>query len=244
MMAKKGSGKKKHPVLEYLEAIGVALLVAGLLRFFLVEAFRIPSGSMIETLAIGDFIFVNKLSYRSEIPYSILGVRIPGGGTTLRDWGLPEHGDIAVFRYPADPSTDYIKRIVGLPGDTIELRQNELVVNGEKLPRAFVRTTTYKDRGCEEIAGRVFTEDNGEKKYQVILRDGTDPFENFGPITVKAGHVFAMGDNRDNSYDSRAWGQVPVGNIKGRALFVWLSVDGCGSWLERIRFGRFGKLVR
>jgi len=234
----------KSALREYVEAIGIALLLALTLRFFVVEAFKIPSGSMIETLAIGDFIFVNKLSYRTEIPYSVVGFKVPGGGTTLKDWGGPERGDVMVFRFPADPTVDYIKRVVGLPGDVIEVKRNELYVNGDKLARQFVRTTSYNDKNCRGDRARVYLEDNGTEQYPVLLRDGPDPFENYGPTTVKDGHLFVMGDNRDNSSDSRAWGQVPAGNVKGKALFVWLSVDGCGGLMDRIRWSRIGKGVR
>jgi signal peptidase I len=170
-------------------------------------------------------------------------MRIPGGGTTLGSWDMPERGDIVVFRYPSDQKVDYIKRIIGLPGDSIELRRNELFVNGQQYARQFARTMTYTDQQCRTERGRVFVEDNGSKQYEVVLRDGPDAFENFGPITVKPGHLFAMGDNRDNSSDSRAWGQVPAEYVKGRALFVWLSVDPCRSWLGKVRLRRFGHKV-
>ncbi|MCO4773070.1 MAG: signal peptidase I [Deltaproteobacteria bacterium] len=236
--------KKKSTVREYAEAIGIALLLALTLRFFVIEAFKIPSGSMIETLAIGDFIFVNKFSYRTEIPYSVLGAEIPGGGTTLKEWSRPERGDVMVFRFPADPKVDYIKRVVGVEGDVIQVKRNELYVNNVKYARQFVRSTSYKDKNCREDRARIYTENDGTNEYTVLLRDGPDPFETFGPVTVKRDHVFVMGDNRDNSSDSRAWGQVPVGNIKGKAMFVWLSLNGCAGALDRVRWSRFGTAVR
>ena len=241
------SGARRKSVLrEYAEAITIALAVALLLRFFVIEAFKIPSGSMVETLAIGDFIFVNKMSYRTEVPYTVLGVRFPGGGTTIKEWRQPDRGDIVVFRFPTDQKVDYIKRVVGLPGDTIELRGNQLLVNGEQYERTFQERMTYNDQHCRSGSGALFVEDNGKDQYSVLLREGSNAFENFGPVHVKEGHLFAMGDNRDNSSDSRAWGQVPIEYVKGRAMFVWLSLDRCSDLLslERVRWSRFGHVVK
>ena len=237
--------KPKGAIREYVEAITIALSLALFLRFFVIEAFKIPSGSMIETLEIGDFIFVNKMSYRTEIPYSVLGLKIPGGGTTLGDWDTPERGDIAVFRYPKDPSVDYIKRIVALPGQTVELRRGELFLDGEKVGRKFVRTTKYRDQTCREVSASLWREGTGDEAYEVRLEERQRGLrvDNFGPLEIEPGHVFAMGDNRDNSSDSRIWGQVPIDNIKGRAMFVWLSRDACGGFLG-LRWSRFGELVR
>jgi signal peptidase I len=237
--------KPKSALREYVEAITIALTLALGLRFFVIEAFKIPSGSMIETLAIGDFIFVNKLSYRTEIPYSLLGVKIPGGGTTLVEWSGPDRGDVAVFRFPKDPSVDYIKRIVAIEGDTVELRRGEVFLNGEKLERKFIRTTKYNDQNCRPVNAGLWREDNGERTYEVLLEERQRGMrvDNHGPETIKPGHAFAMGDNRDNSSDSRIWGQVPVENIKGRALFVWLSRDSCGGFLG-LRWSRFFEGVR
>ena len=231
--------KKKSVFREYVEAILIALLVALTLRFFVIEAFKIPSGSMIETLAIGDFIFVNKLSYRTEVPYTALGVKVPGGGTTLVEWDQPERGDVVVFRYPNDQKIDYIKRVVALPGDQVELRRGVLYVNGAEHTRRFVGNYRYDSQSCIPEEARHFVESNGEREYSVLARAGVQSGENFGPVTIRDGHFFAMGDNRDNSSDSRVFGQAPIHNIKGRALFVWLSIDRCGSWGGKVRWSRF-----
>jgi len=239
------SGAHTKSVLrEYVEAIVIALAVALLLRFFVVEAFKIPSGSMVETLAIGDFIFVNKMAYRTEVPYTALSIPVPFGGTTIKEWSQPERGDIIVFRFPTDQKVDYIKRVIGVPGDTIELRANKLVVNGQAYAREYKEKVVYKDQHCNVNSAAHYLEDNGEDQYSVLLREGANPFENFGPVRVKEGHLFMMGDNRDNSSDSRAWGQVPIEYVKGRAMFVWLSLDRCAGFSERIRFSRFGQAVR
>jgi len=243
-MAEEKRRKEKGIVREYTEAIVVALTIALLLRFFVIEAFKIPSGSMIDTLEIGDFIFVNKLSHRTEIPWGLLGVEFPGGGKTLVDWRDVERGDIVVFRYPLDPGTDYIKRIVGLPGDVIEGKRGDLFINGEKVKRQLVKTTSFKTAQCSEHKGREYKETLGDREYSVILQDGQGAYDSFGPIEVRAGHIFAMGDNRDNSSDSRAWGQVPAHNVKGRAMFVWLSIDPCKPFPTNVRLRRFLHFVR
>lgn len=236
--------KKKSAFREYAEAILIALVVALSLRFFVIEAFKIPSGSMIETLAIGDFIFVNKLSYRTEVPYTALGMKVPGGGTTLAHWDEPERGDVVVFRFPADPKIDYIKRVVALPGDTVELRRGVLYVNGQENKRRFVENYKYKNQACVHEEARRYLEDNGQETYSVLARAGVQAGENFGPVTIREGHFFAMGDNRDNSSDSRVFGQAPITNIKGRAMFVWLSLDRCGGLANRIRWSRFFHAVK
>jgi signal peptidase I len=236
--------KPKGAFREYVEAILIALSVALLLRFFVIEAFKIPSGSMIETLAIGDFIFVNKLSYRSEIPYSFLGVGIPGGGKTLKEWDQPDRGDVVVFRYPNNQKVDYIKRVVALSGDVVEVRSGVLFVNGQEHQRTFLEDYEYMSQGCSTERVRMFSEDNGERQYRVLARGGSPGGRNFGPVTVRDEHFFAMGDNRDNSSDSRVFGQVPIRYVKGRALFVWLSMDPCQSWLGKVRWGRFFHRVR
>ena len=236
---------KKGPIREYAEAVIVALAVALMLRFFVIEAFKIPSGSMIETLAIGDFIFVNKLSYGAQIPFSFLGVGLPGGGTELMRWDEPSRGDVAVFRWPGNQKIDYIKRLVAVGGDTVEVRANELYLNGEKAPRKFVRTVTFYDKTCREQSGRLYSERIDDREYNVILGRGNGGgFQNFGPIKVKDGHVFAMGDNRDHSSDSRDWGQVDIRNVKGRALFAWLSIDPCAGLSGKLRVRRIGLPVR
>jgi len=229
---------------EYFEAITIALAVALFLRFFVVEAFKIPSGSMVDTLEIGDFIFVNKLAYRTEIPFTALSVPVPLGGTTLKEWRQPERGDIIVFRWPVDPHIDYIKRVVGVPGDVIEMRGDALFVNGKKHRREYVESYGYLGQDCRPRTVKRFAESDGENEYSILQERRAGLFRNFGPIQVEPGHLFMMGDNRDNSSDSRAWGQVPIHNVKGRALFVWLSLNRCGSLSERVRWSRFGQAVR
>ena len=201
------STKQKSTVREYAEALGVALLLALLIRGFIVQAFKIPSGSMLPTLQIGDHILVNKFIYgpRLEVPLTSLSLgHLPG----LRH---PERGDVVVFIWPKDRSKDFIKRVVGTEGQTVELRNRRLYVDGEPV-------------------------DDPHAHYTAPGATGG----NFGPFTVPADSVFVMGDNRDQSYDSRFWGPVRLDDIKGKALIIYWSWDGPDRW---IRWERIGRLV-
>ncbi|MEW6268392.1 MAG: signal peptidase I [Thermodesulfobacteriota bacterium] len=197
--------KAKSTFREYAEALLVALALALFIRTFFVQAFKIPSGSMLPTLQIGDHLLVNKLLY---------GIRIPVYGTRLLGYFEPERGDIIVFVYPEDREKDFIKRVVGVPGDEIEIRNKRLYRNGEPV---------------------------GEEPYaQYSEPSEAGPRDNFGPVTVPEGHVFVMGDNRDHSFDSRFWGFVPYEDIKGKAFVIYWSWDGDDSW---VRWSRIGRLV-
>jgi len=248
---------RRSPSLEYALSIGKALAVALLLRLFVIEAFKIPSGSMIPTLLIGDHIFVNKLSY---------GLRLPVVNWEPFHWGGYERGEIIVFVNPQDDGRpflerrDYIKRIVGLPGDTIEVRNEVVYVNGVPQPREKVEDEfAYFDREgddgpwhgleAELWKEKLFHPDGTVSVTHDVIRHpnrGHLAFE--GPFVVPENHLFMMGDNRDNSADSRAGGwYVPFGHVKGRAMIIWLSLGKPGLWFwgeTGIRFERFFKLVR
>ncbi len=214
----------------------VILIVFGL-RSFVVEPFKIPSGSMIPTLLVGDFILVNKWTY---------GIRLPVINKKIIDINQPQRGEVMVFRYPADPSMDYIKRVVGLPGDRVEYIDKRLTINGE--PVAQQETGSYLHPDRLYYSPR-YTEKLGDTEYSVLIERDAPAFIqqalNFphrqnctyvsGGVrcTVPAGHYFAMGDNRDASSDSRMWGFVPDENIVGRAFFIWFNFND----LKRI--GRF-----
>jgi signal peptidase I len=213
------------------------ILIVFLLRSFLVEPFKIPSGSMIPTLLIGDFILVNKFTY---------GIRLPVANVKVLDLGAPKRGDVMVFRFPDDPSLDYIKRVVGLPGDRIEYRNKRLIVNGVTVP--VQRADDYLSRERMQYSRRYVEQVNGTQ-YEVLVDDelpasvqpstvfpapGNCNYNTSGIVcTVPAGHYFVMGDNRDNSSDSRVWGFVPDQNIVGKAFFIWLNLNELG------RFGTF-----
>ena len=237
---------RKSTAREYAESIGVALAVALLLRAFVVEAFQIPSGSMIPTLEIGDHIFVSKFAY---------GIGIPFTNKKIVEFSDPKHGDIIVFRYPPDPSTDFIKRVVGLPGDLVELRHNQVFINGEPMARERdASICRYNEgRSPEEARDCELWVETLDRKTHKVYQDPNQPPQDWGPRLVPSRSVFVMGDNRDNSRDSRVWGFVPYDNIKGRALVVWWSRDpayggwspeGVAEWFKSIRFGRFFSVVR
>jgi signal peptidase I len=236
---------RKSTVREYSESIGVAVAIALLLRAFVVEAFQIPSGSMIPTLEVGDHIFVSKFAY---------GLTIPFTNTKVLQLAEPKRGDIIVFKFPGDQSVDYIKRVVGLPGDVIEMRQEELYINGhavtrERVPRPYHYSDASHGSGPpEDHEGELWLETLDGRKHETIQEPVRGP-RDFERKVVPVGHVFVMGDNRDNSSDSRVWGTVDRDLIKGRALIVWWSratVDGMSpvDWLKSIRWNRFFQAVR
>ncbi len=230
------SAFRKGEVREYIESIGFAILVALGLRAVVVEAFKIPSGSMIPTLQVGDHIFVNKFIYGPAIPF-----------TSARFWKNlpPKRGDVMVFAYPEDPEKDFIKRVIGLPGDRVEARNGHPVINGWEVPSCLVGTYEYDD--FEPIrmrrSGQLFVEYLGTEAFLTLYnKQGDIPGKVEGPYSVLPNQVFVMGDNRHNSHDSRAWfngqgGGVPFENIRGKALFVWLSLGNSMDW------GRLGTPV-
>lgn len=208
------------------------ILIVFVLRSFLFEPFKIPSGSMIPTLLVGDFILVNKFTY---------GIRLPVINTKIIDINDPQRGDVMVFRYPEDPSLDYIKRVVGLPGDTIAYQNKRLSINGvavdaEKLPDYLHTERLYYSQQFGERLGEVdhkFLNDVDAPDFIQGVADFPHrencTYNAAGVICkVPAGHYFMMGDNRDNSRDSRAWGFVPEQNIVGKAVFIWLNFSDLG----------------
>ena len=222
---------------EYSVSFFPVILIVFLLRSFLVEPFKIPSGSMIPTLLVGDFILVNKFTY---------GIRIPVLNRKVIELGSPQRGDVMVFRYPEDPSLDYIKRVVAVPGDRIEYRGKRLSINGQPVPVRQI--DDYLSRERMQYSRR-YLERLGAAEHEILVEEDAPalpphvrafPFAgnclyNTGGLacTVPPGHYFVMGDNRDNSSDSRVWGFVPDGNIVGKAFFIWLNFSELG------RFGSF-----
>lgn len=209
----------KEPIIvEYARFLFPVVLIVFILRGFIAEPFRIPSGSMLPTLEIGDFILVSKFSY---------GVRVPVINKKVIDLGSPERGDVIVFRYPENPSIDYIKRVIGVPGDKIAYYNKTVYIND--------KPQNQTDKGIYEVENQGKYSHQREHLNDVhhdILVNPFLPASDF-VIEVPAGHYFVMGDNRDNSRDSRAWGFVPDGNLVGRAFFVWMHWNG-GPGFKRI----------
>ncbi len=200
--------KPKSKLREYIEAILLAIVIAFFIRTFVIQAYKIPSGSMKPTLQIGDHILVSKFNY---------GVKLPFLRSTLIPLGTPKRGDILVFIYPEDRSKDFIKRLIGLPGDTIEIRNKKIFLNS--LPLNDTRGV-YVD--------------------SLIIPGSVQPRDNFGPVTVPEDSIFVMGDNRDESYDSRFWGFVKMKDVLGKALIIYWSWNHEDTW---VRWGRIGSIL-
>ena len=211
---------KKSTIREYAEALAIAVLLALFIRTFIIQAFKIPSGSMKSTLLIGDHLLVNKFTY---------GIKIPFIDKFLIQFKKPEKGDVVVFKWPEDESKDFIKRVIGVAGDTIEIKDDQLYVNHKKVKTILVGK--YSD---EEMSNAdVYEEIIGNKKHKILHK--REKHENFGPVTVPKDSIFVMGDNRDNSQDSRYWGFVKLEKIKGKALIIYWSWPHWKRFLKIIR---------
>ena len=209
--------RSKSTTREYIEAIVIAIVLALFIRTFIIQAFKIPSGSMLETLQIGDHLLVSKFIY---------GIKMPFTGKVLVPIKEPKRGDIVVFQYPQDPSLDYIKRVVAVGGETVEIKDKKVFINGEPL-----------------------ADDHGQFKDKRIVHASEGPRDNFGPATVPEGKLFVMGDNRDNSFDSRFWGFVDLTAVRGKAFILYWSWDVQYNLfsldrLTSVRWGRIGNLVK
>jgi len=201
--------KRKSKVQEYAEAIVIAILIALFVRTFIVQAFKIPSGSMKPTLLVGDHLLVNKFIY---------GVKIPWVRKTLIPVSTPQRDDVVVFIYPEDRSKDFIKRVIAVGGDTIEIRNKKIFLNGRP----------YRDL-------------HGVNVDDFVVPSAMQPRDNFGPVTVPPGKIFVMGDNRDQSYDSRFWGYVDLRDVLGKAFIIYWSWD---REHRQVRWERIGRVIR
>ena len=220
---KRAAGAADPVIVEYSKSFFPVILVVFFIRSFVVEPFKIPSGSMMPTLLAGDFILVNKFTY---------GLRVPILNNTFIEIDKPQRGDVFVFHYPPDPSIDYIKRVVGLPGDKIAYRNKQIFINGEPVKLSLVGDYQYVTSGLNMVNAKHYQEQLGEVRHDVLIEDNSLSID--GETEVPAGHYFAMGDNRDNSKDSRSWGFVPEDNLVGKAFLIWWNFDD---------FGRIGNTI-
>lgn len=217
----------KEPTwIEYCKSFFPVILAVLLLRSFLVEPFRIPSGSMMPTLLVGDFILVNKYAY---------GIRLPVLNTKVLEVGAPQRGDVVVFRYPKDPSVDYIKRVVGIPGDRISYYNKVLHVNGEPAEQVTGGVFVGKGSGVSMSGASERVEQLGDIQHHILVMPRTPGLE--GEYIVPEGTYFVMGDNRDNSNDSRYWGPVPEQNLVGKAFRIWMNWDSANGGVDTDRIG-------
>lgn len=216
---------RKSVVREYAEALFFAVILTVFIRTFVIQAFRIPSGSMENTLLVGDYLFVNKFLYGAKVPFT--------------DWSLPairqpKRGDVIVFKFPEDTKKDFIKRCIGTPGDKLEIKDKVVYVNDQPLDEPYVKLDDSR------ILPRAYTS-------QGIFPDGGGNKDNYGPVTVPPGHLFMMGDNRDHSDDSRYWGFMNTDLIKGKAIFIYFSTDidkKLGGVVPTPRLDRIGDMIR
>ena len=222
-----GDAALKEPtVVEYAKSFFPVILAVLLLRSFLVEPFRIPSGSMMPTLLVGDFILVNKFAY---------GIRLPVLNRKVIDIGEPERGDVMVFRFPRDPSVDYIKRVVGIPGDHVVYRNKTLFINGQKVAQIPAGTYIGKGSGLSMSGASVRREILGKVEHEILVVPRIKGVT--ADVVVPEGHYFVMGDNRDNSNDSRYWGFVPDQNLVGKAFMIWMNWDSAAGGIAWDRIG-------
>ena len=205
----------REPLLvEYARSFFPVVLIVLLLRSFLAEPFRIPSGSMMPTLLIGDFILVNKFAY---------GVRLPVLNSKIIEVSAPKRGDIVVFRYPKQPTVDYIKRVIGLPGDRIGYFDKKIYVNGQLAAQTPLNVYQGVGQGSNMTGAVLLQEDLQSVKHDILIMRGAPTVEDV--FVVPEGQYFVMGDNRDNSNDSRYWGFVPEANLVGKAFLIWMNWD-------------------
>jgi len=234
--AEEAAQARREPVLvEYARAFFPVILVVFLIRSFLAEPFRIPSGSMMPSLFNGDFILVNKFSY---------GVRLPVVNERAVRVDDPKRGEVIVFRFPGDLSVNYIKRVVGVPGDHVVYKSKQLFINGKPMEQGERRPYFSPHIGAAAGSMQRATEQLDGRTHDILIAGGTD--DGFSEFRVPAGHYFVMGDNRDQSNDSRYWGFVPDQNLVGKAFLIWFSLDTVSPdrWIwQRIVWNRIGSSI-
>ena len=232
--AASGEDVQEPVVVEYANSLFPVFLIVLVLRSFVGEPYEIPSGSMKPTLLVGDYIIVNKFKY---------GLKLPVVDTPLIDFDAPQRGDVFVFRYPVDNETNYIKRVVGVPGDRVRYVNKQLFINGVKAKQQAIGTAKAECPGFFRANADIRREMIGDAEHDIYVcnlnKEGEISF------TVPEGNYLAFGDNRDNSNDSRYWGYVPKANLVGKAVMIWFSSDATKGWFsgERFRWERIGTLL-
>lgn len=225
-----GSTRDEPIVVEYAHSFFPIVFIVLILRSFIAEPFRIPSGSMMPTLLIGDFILVNKFAY---------GIRLPVIHSKIMDVSDPKRGDIVVFRFPKNPEIDYIKRVVGVPGDRVAYYQKKVYINGKLATQKSLGKYDGVGKGKDMTGAEHIIENLSAVEHEILIKNGMPSVE--GVFVVPEGQYFVMGDNRDNSNDSRYWGTVPEQNLVGKAFFIWMSWD----WdYKGIGFDRIGTILK
>ena len=251
--ASRGSRGRVWVTWEWVRSISLAVVLFLGVRAFVVEAFKIPTSSMEGTLLVGDYLLVNKAVYGAQVPF--LGLRLPA-------WRDPSRGEVVVFHPPHDPLKTYVKRVVGVPGDTLEMREKTLFVNGHEMQENYVRhldrsgDATHSDMRWQRrhlLAARIVRDQQyGENDGRVGRRSSRNAYrpsrDNWGPISVPEDNYFVLGDNRDNSEDSRYWGFVDRRSIRGQPWRLYFSYDPSSRrgvpWLQAVRWGRVGQPIR
>lgn len=223
---KRRDNQKPNKIIEYSRSFFPVFFIVLLLRSFLIEPFRIPSGSLEPTLLVGDFVAVNKFAY---------GFKLPVWEKNVISVANPKTGQVAVFRWPPDPSYDYIKRVIGVPGDKVSYHNKVLIINGKEAKQTFVEYTTDESSGK---AVAQYKENLAGVEHNIFIHTDV-PAEDFD-IVVPEGHYFMMGDNRDDSADSRFWGFVPDAYFRGKAFLVWMSWNGKQ---DKVRWSKIGQFI-
>lgn len=225
------SSKKEPLLVEYAHSFFPIVFIVLILRSFIAEPFRIPSGSMMPTLLVGDFILVNKFTY---------GIRLPVFNNKIIELNKPKRGDIVVFRFPKKPKVDYIKRVIGLPGDRVAYYKKELIINGKLIKQELLGQYQAVGQGISMMGAKHLKEDLVDVEHDILVKNNQRSMVD-GVFVVPEGQYFVMGDNRDNSNDSRFWGYVPEENLVGKAFFIWMSWD----WdYKGIGFDRIGTILK
>ena len=227
------AGIKINRAWETIKELFWVVLIVVLIRWLLIEPFRIPTGSMVPTLLVGDQLMVNKLVYGVQIPF-----------TTKKLFNLkkPKRGEVVVFKYPKNPNQDYVKRVIGVSGDEVRVKDGWLYINDKAVEREYLGIYDGPIDGGFCLSYELYLEKIDGKEHEMILCQTSHFGDDYGPVIVPENSIFAMGDNRDNSEDSRSWGFVPLDNIKGKAMFIHLPLDPDNHYLPRWK--RFFKRIR